>query len=739
MNTDDWGRLKALFNSALEKDGAERAAFLATACAEHPDLQEPLRELIASHADAAGFLEEPAFAAASLDADVLDPGDDPPGMLAVGDVLDDTYEVESIVGQGGMGVVYRVRHRALARAFAAKLVHSRVADNPAFLERFSREAEALGKLKHPHIVDVTDFGVDRSGTPRPYLILEHLQGQTLQERLRTGPLAPAEALSIFEAIAAALDHAHQHGVLHLDLKPGNVMLVDGPGGQCRPKILDFGLAQFLTQHADQPAAAQAVQPIGSPSYMAPEVVSGAQPGPSADIYALGVVMYEALSGHRPFDGSTAAILEQQLRATPPAASSVNAAIPREVDAALAEILAKNPADRPATALAAVALVREATLAAKQRLWRRAEIPRRLGAAAALAIALTLLAPLAWQRSILHRWEQQTVDARFAFAAQRPPGPDILMLMLDDRSLAADDTDLPRRADQFGADLQRVFDAGARAVAVDFLLPEKWNRSLLFAQLVLRHADRLTLAAFSTPAGEVVGPECISGMATVELGPERAAGLFGFINLEQDDDGVHRRGRLFYRDREGGARPSFAARVVSTARPDLRLPAGPEGFWIDHTIDGGRFDRVSWKDLDTALRTRPESFRNRLVIVGGDYTASGDEVRAPNIDAVAGVIVHALTIETILSGFPVRQPATAAVAGAAGIACGLLCAAILLGTSPRGVGVTAALAGVAYVAGAFLLFRFARVILPVVGPLLMLGVGAAVAWWIRLRRPAFPGA
>ena len=180
-------------------------------------------------------------------------------MLAAGDVLDQTYEVDGVLGQGGMGVVYRVRHRALARAFAAKLIHARVADAPAFLERFTREAEALGKLKHPHIVDVTDFGIDRGRTARPYLVMEYLAGRTLEEQIRSGALAADAALLLFEGIAAALDYAHEQGVLHLDLKPGNILVLDTPGGRSSAKILDFGLAQFLTSPSADPVREPAVR------------------------------------------------------------------------------------------------------------------------------------------------------------------------------------------------------------------------------------------------------------------------------------------------------------------------------------------------------------------------------------------------------------------------------------------------------------------------------------------------
>ena len=119
-------------------------------------------------------------------------------------------------------------------------------------------------------------------------------------------------------------------------------------------------------------------------------------------------------------------------------------------------------------------------------------------------------------------------------------------MLDDASLAADATPLVERAEQFGVGLQQVFDAGARGVAVDFLLPQAWSDSAPFTRLVLRNQDALTLAAYSPASGEVIGPECIAGLTTMALGPERASALFGFINLDQDDDGVSRRARLSYR-------------------------------------------------------------------------------------------------------------------------------------------------------------------------------------------------
>jgi CHASE2 domain-containing sensor protein len=347
----------------------------------------------------------------------------------------------------------------------------------------------------------------------------------------------------------------------------------------------------------------------------------------------------------------------------------------------------------------------------------------------------------WAPSLVQAWEHRTEDTRFALAAPRAPGADIVLLLLDDASLKADATPLVQRADQFGVDVQRIFAAGARTVALDFLLPASWSRSAPFSQLVLRHPDRLTLAAFSTASGDVIGPECVEGLTTVALGPERAAALFGFVNLDQDADGVSRRARWSYRDREGTWRPSFAGRAVSIARPELAARGEHSGtgeYWIDHTIDATRFERVSWVELDAVLRTHPDIFRNRLVIVGADFAGSGDEVRVPNRGTVPGAVLHALAAETILSREPVRELGRLLTIGGTTLICGLLCAAIMLARSVhRGIAIVVAV-GTAYVVVTLMLFLYGKIMLPMVQPLLFCGMGAALAWWVRRQRPAFPG-
>ena len=740
MDQEGWGDLKALFYGALDRAGDDRAAFVAAACQKHPALAEQLRALLDSHDDAAeDFLETPAFVGASFEAGDDHAADEP---LRVGELIDQTYEVEKVLGAGGMGVVYRVTHRGLSRSFAAKVINSRGAGDPSFLERFSREAAALGRLKHPHIVDVTDFGVDREQHARPYLVMESLEGETLAERLRSGPLALDEALPLFAEIAGAVDHAHAAGVLHLDLKPGNVFLERGADGGTHAKILDFGIAQFMTGDQRQSLSPTDRATIGTPSHIAPELLRGERPGPPADIYSLGILFYEALVGSRPFEGSTAEILEQQRHAAPASPSSRNSELPPEIDATLNATLAKYPAERPGSAAHVVSHLHAAALEAKRRRWRRTEVPRRLQLSAGIAAILSVSAPLLWRVPPVRALEQQSIDARFAFAPARPPAPGILLLLLDDASLAADATPLIQRAGQFGVGLQRVFDAGARSVAVDFLLPQAWSGSEPFTQLVLRNHDALTLAAYSPASGQVIGPECIAGLTTMALGQERASALFGFINLDQDDDGVSRRARLSYGDREGGRQPSFAARVAAArgVQGKAIAPASRDEFWIDHRIDPALFDRVPWKDLDATLRTRPDRFRDRLVIVGGDFSGSGDDPRVPNRGAIPGVLLQATLVSTIMSGMPVTGIGDGAAMIAAGIVCALLSIVVLLARHAATVSGPLVLVVVAaYAGGAFLLFSRAGVMIPVVGPMMIWVIGATLAWAIRRLRPAFPRA
>ncbi len=564
-------------------------------------------------------------------------------------VLDGKYRLGDPLGEGAAGVVYRATHLGLKRVFALKLLKPGPDLDPFPVARFQREAEALGRLRHPHIVDVTDSGID-PGTGAPYLVMELLDGVPLAELCRTaGPLPCERALPILDAVAAAVDAAHEEGILHRDLKPGNVLLCGRADEAPGVKVLDFGLAEIAGNPLPAPGPPSGAEVdgrltatgdlLGTPLYVAPEVIRGGRASRASDLYSLGVIAYEMLAGRPPFEGSTREVLAGHLEKEPS-----QGALSGPVWSALRGCLAKDPDLRPATAREAVRRLREAANREHRARWLRAEAPRRALLSILLAAAVAaagLPSPTGWPA--VERWAE---DLRVRFAPAIAPDPRILLVSLDELS-----TPLADRADEIGGTLDRIFTAGARGVAIDLLLPERWSASESFSELVLRHPKSLTLAAFSAPDG-VAGTRSVAGLTAAALGPGGAESLFGFVNLDEDPDGVIRHGRIQFRDRDGNERPSWAARAAGTLRP-LRA-ADRKDFRIDYRIDPARFDRISWWEIPVALAEKPWIFRDRLILVGDD--AAGDDVhRVPRREERAsGLVLQALQVATLAAGSPVRE-------------------------------------------------------------------------------------
>ncbi len=256
--------------------------------------------------------------------------------LAIGQTVQSRYQIQSIVGRGGMGVVYQAYDTVLQRAVAVKVLPPQLTIDPEFVTRFQREAIASANLRHAHIVTVHDVG-QQDG--EYFIIMEYLEGDTLEQWLAShGPMPPAQAGKIVEQIAAALDHAHGRGIVHRDVKPSNIML----DSHDRAVLMDFGLVRA----GEGLGPTRSTTVMGTPEYMAPEQVLGQAIDRRTDIYALGVVMFEMLSGRTPFAHTTPlATAHAHAYEAPPPLRSVNKAVSVPVEAVVMKALAKDPAAR----------------------------------------------------------------------------------------------------------------------------------------------------------------------------------------------------------------------------------------------------------------------------------------------------------------------------------------------------------------------------------------------------------
>ena len=268
----------------------------------------------------------------------------------VGRTLDEKYLVEEQLGAGGMGAVYRARHLSMDRPVAIKFLQQRFVEDEAARVRFQTEARAAVKLRHPNAVSVTDFGHTSEGDV--YIVMELLEGRTLREILsREAPLETARAISIMLQASDAVAAAHEAGIIHRDLKPANILVTQSADQPAVVKVLDFGIATFATDDdEDATALAQTNSVIGTPRYMSPEQHNGNDVTAAADVYSLGVILYEMLTGMVPFSGSTPAeIAEKHANNPPHPPREVVAAIPEDVEHDVLHALEKQPADRPANA------------------------------------------------------------------------------------------------------------------------------------------------------------------------------------------------------------------------------------------------------------------------------------------------------------------------------------------------------------------------------------------------------
>ena len=305
------------------------------------------------------------------------------------ELLDDKYQLEQLLGQGGMGAVYRATHLGTKRTVAVKVIHPQLSTHDQFVARFRREAEAAGRLRHPNVVDVTDFGIARTANgPVAYLVMEYLDGCTLAEIVAEEGVLPIQwVIDILEQVCAAVEAAHRAGIIHRDLKPDNIWLEPNGRGGYTVKVLDFGLVKLggapdhpsTPAYVTSPTTVEATEDtatliknagttvdenltaigsvMGTPHYMSPEQCRGERLDTRSDIYSLGVVAYRLLTGETPFKGTPEEVIELHKTAAPQPIRDRNRKVPRKMAAIVMSALAKDPAQRPPHAAGFAAALR----------------------------------------------------------------------------------------------------------------------------------------------------------------------------------------------------------------------------------------------------------------------------------------------------------------------------------------------------------------------------------------------
>jgi serine/threonine protein kinase len=280
--------------------------------------------------------------------------------LEPGTVIAERYRIDAMLGEGGMGKVYRAEHVHMRKQVAVKVLHGDLSTTSEVVQRFEREAIAAGNIAHPNVAAATDFGQLDDGSF--FLVLEYVAGRDLRSIIKKGKVAPPRAVHIIQQIAGALGAAHATGVIHRDLKPENIMLVEREGDPDFVKVLDFGIAKIDSVGMVDSAEAAATtktgpQPLtrlgavfGTPDYMSPEQALGQPIDSRADLYSIGVMLYELLSGERPFRGGAVTLMRQHvLQDAPPLPASVAESIDPRISAIIDKLLQKSPQDRYPTA------------------------------------------------------------------------------------------------------------------------------------------------------------------------------------------------------------------------------------------------------------------------------------------------------------------------------------------------------------------------------------------------------
>jgi serine/threonine protein kinase/tetratricopeptide (TPR) repeat protein len=351
MTQDRWDRVKSIFGAALEHSGTERMRFISDACDGDPELERELKVLLSADARVGSFL------ALSSSATLLAPELNYQSLLLTGEVLANRFRVIRFLGEGGMGQVYEAADLELGSKVAIKVLRPEISSDPRMISRFRREVQLTRRITHPNVCRTFDIerhtrnaaGSTANGAQElTFLTMELLEGQTLAHSLQSHCLTTSDAFPLVQQMSEALSAAHEAGVVHRDFKPSNVLLVPTSKG-IRLVVTDFGLARAILSDSSTEGLVSLTgseRLLGTLIYMAPEQLEGHTATRASDIYALGLVLYEMLTGKRPFaDEITIAEAAKRLTHAPPPPSSFVPGLDSRWEAAILRCLARRPADR----------------------------------------------------------------------------------------------------------------------------------------------------------------------------------------------------------------------------------------------------------------------------------------------------------------------------------------------------------------------------------------------------------
>jgi predicted esterase/predicted Ser/Thr protein kinase len=399
-----WRQVETLYHAALDVDPMQRAAFLKTACAGDGELCQEVESLLAAHENPSSFLSIPALEV--LARQVAETPEEP----AMVNQQVDGYRIAAFLGAGGMGEVYKAHDASLNRSVALKFLLEDAQHDGLAVQRLLAEARSAAALDHPFICKIYEVGNFRG---KPFIAMEYVAGQTLKAKLREGPLDPKTAVGIAREIAEALQAAHAQQIVHRDLKPSNI-IIDRAG---HAKVMDFGLAERMAPSASIAGGVAVSTTVdstpGTPTYMSPEQVLRIPLTATSDIFSLGIVLHEMVTGQRPFPKGTAAALDDgMLDGSFAITLTARSGLPADLAALIASCLQKDATARPAAAELATRLRGlEHTLAEKRPIqvipWRPLRSPQTKWLAAGVTFAAALGA--GW--GLTHQWRSYWLEAR----------------------------------------------------------------------------------------------------------------------------------------------------------------------------------------------------------------------------------------------------------------------------------------------------------------------------------------